>query len=69
MRVALKGTPEAIPPRPSDLVAVTIDPESGQRALDGEGVTEYFRSDNVPSVEEARRSGKNAPSNEVEQLF
>jgi penicillin-binding protein 1A len=69
MRVALDGTPEAIPPRPGDLVAVSIDPESGQRALEGGGMTEYFRPDNVPSVEEARRSGKNAPSNEVEQLF
>lgn len=69
MRVALEGTPNAIPPRPSDLVTVRIDPESGQRALGGDGISESFRRDNVPSMEEARRSGKNAPSNEVEQLF
>jgi penicillin-binding protein 1A len=69
MRVALDGTPSAIPSRPANLVSVSIDPESGQRALNGEGIGETFRSDNVPSLEEARRSGKNAPSNEVEQLF
>ncbi|MES1929746.1 Multimodular transpeptidase-transglycosylase [Salinisphaera dokdonensis CL-ES53] len=69
MRVALDGTPEAIPRRPADLVTVSIDPESGQRAIGGGGVSETFRPNNVPSLEEARRSGKNAPSNEVEQLF
>ena len=69
MRVALDGTPEAIPPRPADLVTVSIDPKTGQRALNGDGIAESFRPDNVPSLEEARRSGENAPSNEVEQLF
>lgn len=69
MRVALDGTSEAISPRPSDLVTVSIDPKTGQRALGGGGISETFRPNNVPSLEEARRSGENAPSNEVEQLF
>ncbi|WP_123590989.1 penicillin-binding protein 1A [Salinisphaera orenii] len=69
MRDALAGTPEAMPPRPADLVTVNIDPESGQRALGGGGIPETFRPNNVPSEEEARRSGDNAPSSEVEKLF
>ena len=69
MRDALAGTPEAMPPRPADLVTVNIDPETGQRALDGGGIPETFRPNNVPSEEEARRSGDNAPSSEVEKLF
>ncbi|GAB3680864.1 penicillin-binding protein 1A [Salinisphaera aquimarina] len=69
MRSALAGKPEDPPKRPADLVTVQIDPETGERAIYGGGIPEIFRPDHVPSEAAARRSGANAPSNEVEQLF
>ncbi|MES1926357.1 penicillin-binding protein, 1A family [Salinisphaera sp. T31B1] len=69
MRTALKGKPEDPPARPSDLVTVQIDPETGQRAIYGGGMPEIFAPGTAPTEEEARHSGRNAPSHEVEQLF
>lgn len=69
MRAALDGKPEDVPQRPDDLVSVQIDPETGQRAIYGGGIAEWFAPGTAPTEEEARHSGRNAPSNEVEQLF
>ncbi|HET7312913.1 MAG TPA: penicillin-binding protein 1A [Salinisphaera sp.] len=69
MGAALAGQPEAIPPKPDDIVTVRIDPQTGQRALNGGGIPEIFRKENVPTVAEAQRSGKHDSSNEVQQLF
>ena len=69
MGSALAGRPEAVPPRPGDLVTAQIDPQTGQLALNGGGIPEIFRPDNVPTKAQARHSGQHAPSKEVEQLF
>ena len=69
MGQALKGMPEAIPPKPEDLVTVMINPANGQRSLDGSGMSEIFRPDEVPSREQAERAGPDNSTNEVEQLF
>ncbi len=69
MGSALAGVPESIMPRPPELMSVRIDPQTGQRAIDGGGIVELFRPDNVPTVEEARSSREYTPSDDVEQLF
>lgn len=69
MRDALNGKPGSVAPRPDDLVAAQIDPDTGKRSLYGGGITELFRRGQVPSKQDARRSGDHSPSNEVQQLF
>ncbi len=69
MGSALAGVPESIMPRPPELESVRIDPQTGQRAIDGGGIVELFRPENVPTVEEARSSQGYTPSEDVEQLF
>jgi penicillin-binding protein 1A len=69
MGSALKGKPEALPPKPDDIKTVNIDPQTGQLAVDGGGIPEIFRAGNVPTAEEARHSGRHDSSNEVQQLF
>ena len=69
MGQALKNTPEAIPPKPEDLVTVMINPDNGQRSLDGSGIAEIFRPDRIPSREQAERAGPRNSTSEVEQLF
>lgn len=69
MGAALKGKPEALPPRPDDIKTVNIDSETGQLAIHGGGIPEIFRAGNVPTEEEARHSGHNDSSSEVKQLF
>lgn len=54
MRQALEGVPKSIMPRPENIVTVTIDPQTGQRALDGSGMAEIFTRSEAPTVEEAR---------------
>ena len=51
MRDALDGVPDNLPPMPSGVVAVRVDPDSGMRLGAGEGgVFEVFRADAVPPV-------------------
>lgn len=69
MGQALAGKPEALPPRPADIVTVQINPRTGQRALHGGGIAEIFRSNHVPTVEQAEHAGRHDSSNEVQQLF
>ncbi|KEZ79255.1 penicillin-binding protein 1A [Salinisphaera hydrothermalis] len=69
MGAALSGQPEAIPPKPDDIETVQINPQTGQRALNGGGIPEIFRKGHAPTVEQARHSGKHDSSNEVQQLF
>ena len=69
MGQALKNTPTAIPPKPEDLVTVMINPDNGQRSLDGSGIAEIFRPDRIPSREQAERAGPSNSTSEVEQLF
>ncbi|RJS94305.1 penicillin-binding protein 1A [Salinisphaera sp. Q1T1-3] len=69
MRIALDGMPDATPKQPDDIQTVQIDPDSGQRSLGGGGIPEIFRPDEIPTVEQAKRSGKHDSANEVQQLF
>lgn len=50
MREALKGTPTDFVAKPSSLVTVRIDPNTGERALPGQSnaIFEIFRKDHVP---------------------
>lgn len=50
MREALKGTPPDFVAKPSSLVTVRIDPNTGERALPGQSnaIFEIFRKDHVP---------------------
>jgi penicillin-binding protein 1A len=51
MREALDGVPDNLPPMPSGVVAVRVDPDSGMRLGAGQGgVFEVFRADAVPPV-------------------
>ncbi len=52
MRVALDGTEPAFIKKPSSLVTVRIDPETGERALPGQknAIFEIFRKQNLPPV-------------------
>lgn len=50
MGTVLKGTPEASPSAPDDIVTVRIDPDTGRRLHDEDrgGITEIFQKDNLP---------------------
>lgn len=50
MRYALNGTPSSFVSKPSSLVTVRIDPNTGERALPGQSdaIFEIFRQGNVP---------------------
>ncbi|NLQ18547.1 penicillin-binding protein 1A [Marinomonas sp. M1K-6] len=50
MREALRDTPPSFIPKPSSLVTVRIDPNTGERALPGQSnaIFEIFRKDHVP---------------------
>ncbi|WP_418138421.1 penicillin-binding transpeptidase domain-containing protein [Marinomonas sp. RS-M-Aa-14] len=50
MRDALQGTPLSFVSKPSSLVTVRIDPNTGERALPGQSnaIFEIFRKDHVP---------------------
>lgn len=65
----LDDQPIALPAKPSNLVTVKINPETGKRALNKDGIKELFRRQNIPTKAEARRSGKHSPSHEVQSLF
>lgn len=51
MRDALQGTPLSFVTKPSSLVTVRIDPNTGERALPGQSnaIFEIFRKDHVPA--------------------
>ena len=51
MREALEGTPPDFVTKPSSLVTVRIDPNTGERALPGQSnaIFEIFRKDHVPA--------------------
>lgn len=67
MGSALADQPEHSMARPSGLVSVRIDPESGRLAEGGaDGVFEIFREENKP---EAGAPGQDGGTEEVEQLF
>jgi penicillin-binding protein 1A len=59
MGAALAGTPERLPPRPPGIVAVRIDPETGLRALPGQGrfEEELFLRETVPQYFAPPRDG------------
>lgn len=68
MRVALKGRPETVRPRPPGLVNVRIDRRTGLLASGGDpdAITEVVQDDHVPQVDEGRASDNAVP---VEDLF
>ncbi|WP_251977077.1 penicillin-binding protein 1A [Salinicola avicenniae] len=53
MGQALAGTPEAVPPRPDNIVEIRIDPDTGKRLHDDQpgGIREIFREDNLPEYQ------------------
>ncbi|TQV72657.1 penicillin-binding protein 1A [Exilibacterium tricleocarpae] len=50
MRTALEGVPETVRRQPYGLVAISIDPKTGNRAQPGstDTIFEFFRTDNLP---------------------
>lgn len=53
MGKALEGTPPAIPERPSTVVTVRVDPNSGRRLHESQpgGITEFFHQDHLPNYQ------------------
>ena len=50
MNAALKGRPNRDYPRPEGIVWASMDPKTGRRAGDGNGISESFKTDAEPSV-------------------
>src|SRR5699024_11432165 len=69
MRQALEGVPKSIMPRPDDIVTVQIDPQTGQLALNGDGMTEIFKRGEAPTAEEARTYRGFDPAEPPDRLF
>lgn len=65
MREALKGTEPSYVTKPSSLVTVRIDPNTGERALPGQSnaIFEIFRRDHVPAQRELNLPASNNNSN------
>jgi penicillin-binding protein 1A len=63
MRVALEGRPEHAMERPDGMVAVRIDPETGDRAGSGVkgAIFETFRADHVPNQRTVERRTADHP--------
>lgn len=57
MKVALQGLPEKEYHKPENIVAVRIDPDSGQLAKNNQdnAIVEYFREENIPSDNESEQ--------------
>lgn len=70
MRVALKGVPQEILPRPAGLVSVRINPLNGKLAAAGDSsaVFEVVQQARIPEPDEAVRTGEE-PQPELEDLF
>jgi penicillin-binding protein 1A len=71
MKVALAGKPEHPIQQPEDIVAIKISPSTGLRTESTNGLVEYFRKDEIPSMDEGITStAQNTPSgNNEESLF
>jgi penicillin-binding protein 1A len=61
MKTALAGTPDVSPQTPSTMIAVRIDPATGERAPSGMkgAIYEVFRANHTPAL--TRTTGKAAP--------
>jgi penicillin-binding protein 1A len=64
MEEALEGVPESGLPRPDNIVAVSISPESGAALPEGAGggITEYFRVGMAPAVNAAAARTGTSPA-------
>lgn len=69
MRQALAGVPKSLMPRPENIVQVLIEPQTGQRALDGSGMAEIFKRGTQPTVQEARTYRGFNPADASDRLF
>jgi penicillin-binding protein 1A len=71
MAVALKGVPEQPLVPPEGVVAVRVDPATGLRSPEGQGMSEFFSHENSPSDHDAGPAGADArPQDEVKaQIF
>jgi penicillin-binding protein 1A len=71
MAVALKGVPEQPLVPPEGVVAVRVDPATGLRSPEGQGMSEFFYHENIPSEHDAGPAGADArPQDEVKaQIF
>lgn len=65
MGTALEGKPETVRVQPPGVVTVRIDPETGKRAHAGDpdAIFEYFRTENVPELEDATDPATNIYDN------
>lgn len=52
MKVALAKKPEHPMPQPENIVAIKINPNTGLRTASNNGLVEYFRKDEIPSMDE-----------------
>ncbi len=74
MREALPEVPEALLPQPPGIVSARINPDNGLRARPGDdtAIFEYFRSENVPEMDDSLSvPGYDGPEEQVlpEDLF
>ncbi|MDD5329481.1 MAG: penicillin-binding protein 1A [Sulfuricella sp.] len=74
MGKALKGEPEEELAVPDGVQAVKIDPQSGLRVSDSEGIPEYFYQESVPpeprsAIEGLFGGGSKSPEEVKDQLF
>jgi len=69
--VALKGVPDQPMKPPEGVVSMRIDPGTGLRAADGQGLSEFFYHENIPREQEAVGGGPDArPQDDVKaQIF
>ena len=71
MKFALAGKPEHLMPQPDNIVSVKINPNNGLLSTADNAITEYFRKNEVPAMEDTTiASGKAAPaSGNEDNLF
>ena len=70
MQEALRNLPEVVPPQPSGVVSLKIDPRSGEVAGPGQNnaVFEYFLEEFTPSLKRIENQPANLPETEVKAI-
>lgn len=60
MKIALAGKPEHFLPQPENIVTVKINPDTGLQTSSDAGLVEYFRKDEIPSMDEGKYTAQNS---------
>lgn len=70
MEDALAEIPEVIPPQPSGVVSMKIDPRTGEVAAPGQanGIFEYFLEEHTPPTRRASNPGTSSETEEVKAI-